>query len=139
MLAEKDERLLARLGWTQRAATAFGIVLTLAGAAYVTWALVSFDPRADPREQPAFDRPIARLAFLYHTYQGILDHILPETDTEKILLSSMKHGMNFSAGIVVMLVRLLIGSLVCMSGLVALTVVVERRRLLRMIAVLRGP
>lgn len=117
----------------QRWATRFGIGLTLLGTLYVAWAVWIYDYRVDPRTQPAFDRPVAALAHLYDGYERILNQIRPETPTEKILLESMQRGMYFSAGTLVLLMRLFLGTLIALSGLVALTVVVERHRLLVLI------
>ena len=132
-LSERERGFLERLSWTQRAATGVGGVLTLAGAAYIAWAVYLFDWRVDPRTQASFDGPIAQLAFLYDRHQTILDKIIPETQVEKFLIDSVRRGMNFSAGTMVMMLRMYLGTLICLMGLVALTVVVERRRLLRMI------
>jgi len=132
-LPERDRVLLARVSRGQRGATIAGIVLTLAGVCYVSWGVYLFDYRVDPRTQPSFDGPVADLAFLYDRHQRILDNIKPETDVEKLLLQGVKRGMYFSSGVMVMMLRIYIGTLVSLMGLVALTVVVERRRLLRMI------
>lgn len=136
-LSEREERFLARLSWTQPVASGFGVALALLGAAYVAWAVHLFDYRVDPRTQPSFDGPIAQLAFLYDRYQNILEKITPETEVEGWLLSGIERGMFFSAGVMVMMLRIFIGTLVCLSGLIALTVVVERRRLLRLIQKVR--
>ena len=132
-LSPREARLLARVRGGQRWATAVGAVLTVVGAAYVAWAVYLFDYRVDPRTQPSFDGPVARLAFLYDRYQSVLDQVAPETQVERWLVEGMKRGMFFSAGVMVMLLRIYIGTLVCLMGLAALTVVVERRRLLRLI------
>jgi hypothetical protein len=57
---------------------------------------------------------------------------------EALLLDSMKRGMVFSAGVMVLMLRVYIGTLVLLMGLIALTVVVERRRLLRVIEKLQA-
>ena len=132
-LSERERAFLDRLQWTQPLAAGLGVVLTLLGIAYVVWACWVFDPRADPREQTSFDGPIARLGFLYDSYQRTIDKIKPESSVEGLLLDLMKSGTFFSAGIMVLMMRLYIGTLVCLMGLIALTVVVERRRLLRLI------
>ena len=132
-LSERERRFLERLDFTQRVATGVGLFLTLAGAAYVAWAVYLFDWRVDPRTQQSFDGPIAELAVLYDRYQKILDRVTPETQTEQWMLDGVRRGMFFSAGTIVMLLRIYLGTLVCLMGLVALTVVVERRRLLLLI------
>jgi hypothetical protein len=138
-LSDSDQGYLDRLQFTQRLATWLGIVLTVLGVAYVVWALHLFDWRVDPRTQSSFDGPVAQLAFLYDSYQGILDRIQPETPVEEMLLAGIERGMFFSAGTMVMMMRIYLGTLVALMGLIALTVVVERRRLLRLIDKLQAP
>ncbi len=132
-LPPAEARLLSRLARTQRWTAAAGLALALVGAAYATWGVVRFDPLADPRRDPGFDRPVAKLAFLYASYQGGVERIEPETFTEAALLETLEGGMKFSAGMVLMLVRLFLGTLVALAGCVMMTVVVERRRLLAII------
>ena len=137
-LSERERGYLERLSWTQRVATAVGLVLSLVGAGYVAWAVYMFDWRVDPRTQVSFDGPIAQLGFLYDRYQTILDKVVPETQVEHWLVDGIKRGMIFSAGTMVMMLRIYIGTLVGLMGLVTLTIVVERRRLLRLIEKLQA-
>ena len=137
-LSAAQERLLARLARTQRWASAAGLVLALAGVAYAGWGMARFDPRGDPRLDPGFDRPVAKLAFLFVSYQGALEYIQPETSTEQFLLETLQGGMKFGSGMALMLLRLLLGTLVAMAGFATMTVVVERRRLLAIIERLRA-
>ncbi len=136
-LDARQERLLARLPRSQRWATAVGISLTLFGTLYAVWGIWMFDYRIDPRTQWGFDRPVTALAHMYDGYERILAQIRPETPTEKVLLDSMRRGMFFSTGTLVLMMRLFLGTLIALAGLVALTVVVERHRLLAMIYRLR--
>ncbi len=138
-LDPSQERLLAQLAHTQRWTGAVGLALALLGIFYATWGVLRFDPRGDPRLDPGFDRPVAKIAFLYASYQGAVDFIEPETATERILQHTLSGGMKFSAGMTLMLVRLFLGTLVAVAGFVMMTVVVERRRLLAIIARLRPP
>ncbi len=137
-LSERELRWLERLDWTQRVATGVGLLLAVLGAAYMAWAVYLFDYRVDPRTQSSFDGPVSELAFLYDGYQRTLDKITPETPVEQMLMEGAKRGMYFSAGTMVMMMRIYVGTLVCLMGLVALTVVIERRRLLRVIAKLQA-
>jgi hypothetical protein len=132
-LTEKQATWLVGLRRGQRISSGLGIVLALLGAAYVAWAVKTFDPRVDPREQPAWDRPIAGLADLYRPYLPIIEAIKPKTDVEQILHEGVTRNLAFSTGVMILLVRVMIGSLVCVAGLAALTVVVERQRLLELI------
>ena len=137
-LSLPEAAFLARLDRTQKIAAWLGVLLALLGAAYIAWALYLFDWRVDPRTQASFDGPIAQLAFLYDSYQNTLDKIQPQTQVERWLIAGVRRGMIFSAGTMVMMLRIYIGSLVCLMGLVSLTVVVERRRLLRLVEKLRA-
>ena len=138
VLSTGQQRLLARLGRTQRWAAAAGLLLALSGSVYAGWGLMRFDPRGDPRLDPGFDRPVARLAFLFVSYQGALEYIQPETSTEQFLLGTLQGGMKFGSGLTLMLLRLLIGTIMAVAGFAAMTVVVERRRLLVIIERLRA-
>lgn len=137
-LTERQTGWLEGLGRGQRISSVLGGVLLLAGIGYIAFAVASFDPRADPREQPSWDRPVAGLADLYSPYRPILRAIRPQTDVEHLLLDGVKLSLAFSTGIMILLVRILIGTILCLSGMAALTVVVERRRLLALIAQLRA-
>ncbi len=137
-LTQKQAALLAGLKRGQRISSALGLVLALLGTAYGVWAVKTFDPRADPLEQPNWDRPVAALADLYRPYLPILKAIRPQTDVERILHEGVMRNLAFSTGVMILLLRVMIASLVCLAGLAALTVVVERRRLLELIDQLEG-
>lgn len=126
-------QFLDRLSAHQKIATVGGLVLTALGAAYVVWAVAVFDYRIDPRTQVSFDAPVANLAFLYDRYQRTIDKIVPETQVETWLFEGIRRGMWFSAGVMVLMLRAFLGTLMFLAGLIALTVVVERRRLLKLI------
>lgn len=132
-LTAPQRRLLDRLHQTQRWTVAVGLVLTLSGLAYTVWGIGRFDPTADPRERPGFDGPVASLAFAFDVHERRLQQIRPETFTEEVLMETLMHGIHFSTGFVILLMRIFLGTLTMVTGLVALTVVVERRRLLAII------
>ena len=67
-----------------------------------------------------------------------LDSIETETARERLLVSGLRRSMHFSAGILALVVRVALGTLMAVAGLVVLTVVVERRRLLQIIGRLRA-
>jgi hypothetical protein len=135
-LSRSQAQLLVRLHRTQRWIAALGLLLTLGGASYAFWGVYRFDANADPRQEPGFDLPVARLAFAYDEQQRTFEKIRPETFTEHVLMESLVRGMNFSASFAVMLMRLFLGTLTLLSGLVILTVGVERQRLLAIIGLL---
>ena len=112
-----------------------GLGRLLLGSLYLGFAVLSFDPRAAPTES-ALDGPVARIGRLFQGYQRVMDQIKPETPTEALLLEALDRNMNFSGGVMLLMLRVFLGTLVVVGGLIALTVFVERERLLR---VIRGP
>jgi hypothetical protein len=136
--AERDATLVESVRRTQRPFMAVGIVLALAGAAYLAWAIARYNPRLDPRDDPGFDRPVAQLAFLFEAHQKRLEQRVEDaTNREIALMRGLLMNMAFSAGMMVLLLRVFIGTLVLVFGLSIMTVVVERARLLGVIGRLR--
>jgi hypothetical protein len=136
--AERDERFVAGVSRSQRPFLAVGIVLALAGAAYLVWAVARYNPRLDPRDDPGFDRPVAQLAFLFDAYQDRLETTAEgATPRELALMRGLNRNMAFSAGMMVLLVRIFVGTILVVFGLSIMTVVVERARLLAVIGRLR--
>lgn len=132
-LTDRDQRHLRQMAWMQPAARWVGVVASLAGIAYVAWAVLSFDYRVDPRDKPSFDGPVLKIAAVYDSYSRTLDKIKPETSIEGLLMEQMQAGLRFSTSVMVLMLRLFLGALVLFFGLVSLTVAVERGRLLRLI------
>jgi hypothetical protein len=137
-LSGSQSQFLARLARTQRLSSGFGVLLVAVGVLYAGWGYARFEPRGDPREAPGFDRPVAQLAFLYEPLQSNLERVESITLAEHQLRGTLSRGMAWSAGLLMLVVRLFIGVLVALAGLVMMTVVVERRRLLRIIERLRS-
>ncbi len=136
-LIESQDRLLRRTIRSQRPMGIVGAALALLGVAYLVWGVTRFDPRVDPRENPGFDWPVARLGFLFERGMVMVENSVPETPTEARLLRGLTRNLNFSAGVMVLLLRIFFGTLALVSGLAIMTVVVERARLLAMIRHLR--
>lgn len=136
-LADSQDRLLGRLIRSQRPMGIAGAVLALLGAAYLVWGVTRFDPSADPRENPGFDWPVARLGFLFERGMVMVENSVPETPTEARLLRGLSRNLSFSAGVMVLLLRIFLGTLALVSGFAIMTVVVERGRLIAMIRHLR--
>jgi len=136
-LSAHQTRLLRRLSVSQRVSSAAGALLTLIGVLYAVWAVWRFEPTATAEQHASFDRPVSQLVTLYAPFFQLVDQVRPHTDVEQVLLDSLRASMHFSLGVYVTLVRVFLGTLVCLAGLIMLTVVVERQRLLRIIAALR--
>lgn len=132
-LSEKDTRLLTRTRRVQRPSLLGGLVLSLIGLAYVSWAVLRFDPLGDPRENPGFDAPVARLGLIFDGYHQKLAERKAETPREISLTRSLHRGMSFSAGVMVLQLRILIGTIAALAGFAMMTVVIERARLLALI------
>lgn len=128
---ERDARYVERVRRSQRPFLALGILLALTGAAYLTWGIARYKPWLDPRENPGFDQPVANLAFLFDRHEAQLEvkaqHATPE---ERRLMRGLTRNMEFSAGIMVLLLRMFLGTLTLVFGFAIMTVVVERARLL---------
>jgi hypothetical protein len=136
---ETDAGFVERVRKSQRPFMIAGIVLALAGAAYLTWAIARYNPRLDPRDDPGFDRPIAQIAFLFEAHQARLEQRVDDATPREIgLMRGLLMNMAFSAGMMVLLVRVFIGTILLVSGLSIMTVVVERARLLAVIHRLKG-
>jgi len=136
-LAEKQDLLLGRIVRSQRPMAIAGGVLALLGAAYLVWGVTRFDSRTDPRVNPGFDWPVARLAFIFERGQAQLESADPGSVTEQRLRRGLLRNLQFSSGVMVLLLRIFFGTLGLVSGLAIVTVVVERARLITLITRLR--
>jgi hypothetical protein len=139
LIDASDERLVAAIGRRQNAAILLGLILVLSGGFYALWGIGRFDPKADPRETPGFDRPIAELAFLFDRKDRAVGNIDPQTSMERFLQNELQHQMRLTGSLIILLMRLFLGTFLLTAGLILLTVVVERRRLLKVIRKLHPP
>jgi hypothetical protein len=137
-LSERDARLLARIRRSERPTLIWACLLMVLGTSYAVWGSLRFDPRAGIEAHLSFDRPLSPLGELYAAYLPALRTIRPNTDTEALLISGMKANMAFSIGIMITLMRVFLGILIGVMGMVALSVRLERRRLLDVIARLQA-
>src|SRR5215470_18773388 len=133
-LEEKQSQFLAGVRRRQKPIAITGALIAVAGAFYLAWAVLRFDPRGDPRVNPGFDGPVAELAFIFQRGMVIVENAVPETPSEKRMLHALAVNMNFSAGIIVTMMRVFLGTLAMLGGFIMMTVAVERARLLRLIA-----
>jgi hypothetical protein len=136
-LAEKQSLLLGRIARSQRPMAITGGVLALLGAVYLVWGVLRFDPHGDPRANPGFDWPVARLAFIFERGQAMIESAEPGSPNEQRLRRGLERNMEFSAGAMLMLLRVFFGTLALVSGFAIMTVVVERARLIGLIERLR--
>jgi hypothetical protein len=138
-LSERDARLIARMQRSERPTLVWACVLMLLGTSYAIWGALRFDPRAEVEAHMSFDRPVSSLGKLYSAYTPFLRLVRPNTDVEAILMSGIKANIAFSVGIMITLMRVFLGILMLVMGMVALSVRLERRRLLDVIARTQAP
>jgi hypothetical protein len=132
-LEGNDASFLSSVRRHQRPLAISGALLSVCGIAYLAWAIVRYDPKADPRLDTGFDRPIAQLGFVFQRGLWMVENAEPHTPTEDRLLRGLSHNMQFSAGMMVLLLRIFTGTLAMLGGFIIMTVVVERARLLKLI------
>ncbi|HKC51771.1 MAG TPA: hypothetical protein VKF60_13320 [Myxococcota bacterium] len=132
-LEGRESSYLSSVVRRQRPIAIAGAVIALLGAGYLTWAIARYDQHADPRDSPGWDRPIADLAFVFQRGQLRVEKAEAQTPSEARLLRALSRNMQFSAGIMVLQVRMFVGTLALLGGCIMMTVVLERSRLLRLI------
>jgi hypothetical protein len=86
---------------------------------------------------PGFDGPVANLAFIFERGMILVENAAPQTPSEARMLNALGRNMKFSAGIMVTMMRIFLGTLAMLGGFIMMTVAVERGRLLRLIAKLQ--
>jgi hypothetical protein len=136
-LEPRQERYLGRVLRSQLRVQIAGLLLALAGAGYVVFGVYHFHPARDPTAVHAFDRPIASAGQLLARYRTALRNLPPQTVQEQFLISELHSQTRITAAVAVLLLRMLVGTLILVGGLICLTVAVERHRLLALIATLR--
>jgi hypothetical protein len=138
-LAEREVKYLARTRRHQRPIAIAGAILAVAGIAYLTWAIYRYSPHADPRQDSGFDRPVAELGRLFERGLFLVENATPQTPTEQRLMHGLSRNMQFSSGVMVLQMRIFLGTITMLGGFIMMTVAVERGRLLRLIKTLERP
>jgi hypothetical protein len=133
-LSDRQRALLGALPRQQRIAGLFGIACGVAGILYIAWAISRFDPAGDPAEGIGFDAPVTRpVATLYVEYRDSLAKREFEDYQARALARSLGYNMNFVAGLLLLSFRVILGLMVTLLGFATMTVVIERRRLIRIL------
>lgn len=107
-----------------------GTVLFLVGAVYMLWAVNRLHSTPAAAEPAAFDQPIARLARLVGTAQERLSRVQPATPVERALLEELRAQMDLTGRLLLLVLRLLVGSIVATAGLALLATTVAQQPLL---------
>ncbi len=136
-LDARQERYLGRVLRAQRRVQIAGILLALAGTGYVLFGVYHFHPARDPTAERSFDRPIAQVGQLLARYRAALRNLPSTTLQEQFLMSELHSQTRITASVAVLLLRIFVGTLIGVGGLICITVSVERHRLLALIATLR--
>ena len=130
MLHERDARTLARLRAGQRWLLAAGFVLFLLGAGYMFWATQRLHSTAASDEPGAFDRPVAGLGRLTAGVERRLGQARPVSALERSLLAELRSQVDLNGRLLILVLRLLIGSVVATAGLALLATTFAQRPLL---------
>jgi hypothetical protein len=130
MLHEHDARTLVRLRAGQRWLLLAGTLLFLLGVGYMCWAVQRLHSTPAAAEPEAFDRPIAGLGRLIGAAEQRLSRTEPVTPLERSLLAKLQVQVDLSGRLLLLVLRLLIGSVVATAGLVLLATTFAQRPLL---------
>jgi hypothetical protein len=130
MLHDFDARTLGRLRALQRPMILLGAALFLLGAVYMLWAVNRLHAVSAADEPAAFDRPIAGLARLTGAAQERLSRAQPATPLERSLLLELRAQLDLNGRLLLLVLRLLVGSIVATAGLALLATTFAQRPLL---------
>jgi hypothetical protein len=130
VLHERDARTLARLRACQRPMLIVGALLFLLGVAYMLWAVDRLHSTPAAAEPQAFDRPIAGLARLVAGAQERLGRVQPGTALETSLVDELRKQTDITGRLLLLVLRLLIGSMITTGGLALLATTFAQRPLL---------
>ena len=130
MLHDRDARTLARLRALQRPMLGAGALLFLLGAAYMLWSVDRLHGTPAAAEPDAFDRPIAALARLVGSAQDRLERVQPVSPLETSLLEDLRQRTELTGRLLLLVLRLLIGSAIATAGLALLATTFAQRPLL---------
>jgi hypothetical protein len=130
MLHDRDARTLARLRASQRWLLAGGALLFLLGTGYMLWAVQRLHSTPAVAEPQAFDRPIAGLGRLIVAAEERLGRAEPVTALERSLLAELRVKTDLTGRLLLLVLRLLVGSIVATAGLVLLSTTFAQRPLL---------
>jgi hypothetical protein len=130
MLHDRDARTLARVRAGQRWLLVAGALLFLLGAGYMFWAVQRLHSTPAAAEPGAFDRPIAGLARLIVATEERLSRTEPVTPLERSLLTELRAQVDATGRLLLLVLRLLIGSVVATAGLALLATTFAQRPLL---------
>ncbi len=136
-LSDRQRALLEALPKQQRVAWISGVACSVAGIAYIVWAISRFEPLGNPAHDIGFDAPVTRpVATLYVHYGDHLRARSYDSPQARFLARYVERNMNFSAGLLLLAFRVILGLTATLLGFATMTVVVERGRLLRIVGAL---
>jgi uncharacterized membrane protein YphA (DoxX/SURF4 family) len=104
------------------------------GSGYAFWAVEQV--KREGENGAGFDAPIARLERLGAARRAALRTLPAQTDLERRLVTELDGRERTTARLLVMVIRLLVGSALVTAGIAALTVVLAERPLIALLAAL---
>jgi uncharacterized membrane protein YphA (DoxX/SURF4 family) len=120
VLHERDAQTLARMRRRQRPMLLLGVLLLVLGAGYMVWGVQRLQRTPAAAEVAAFDRPVAGMARLTADAQARLERVTPVTPLERSLLDDLRRQTDVTGRLLVLVLRVLLGSIVATAGLVLL-------------------
>lgn len=115
-----------------------GGLLMLVGCSYAVWGARQLNPARVDDPHPAFDRPIAQLETLFvHPQQERLRRIQPRTKRESQLLDQLLWQTRLAGRLLVLLFRILVGTVLVGMGATLLAVGLTEQRFVSMLDKLR--
>jgi len=136
-LSDREVRWLQRLHRRQPFAIAVAFVLIAAGGGYSVWALQRFKLGASQSAHPDFDVPIARVQRLFEQLIAA-PQVEAATQLEQRLIKDRQDLGRFASGLLVLILRVSLGSMALVQGLILLSVALAQKPLLKVIDKLRS-
>jgi hypothetical protein len=133
-LTARDHRLVRQARARGRWTLALGLALAIAGGLYLLWAVRQIE-RPGPLGA-GFDRPIARLGALGEPRLRAIEQVPPRTERERALMDELAVQTRLSARLLVLVLRVVIGSAALTGGLLLVVAALSERPLLRIIVAL---
>jgi len=109
---------------------ALGALLLVLGAGYMFWSVQQLHGTPAAAESQAFDRPVAGMARLTVDALARLERVTPVTPLERSLLGDLRRQTDVTGRLLILVLRLLLGSMLVTAGLVLLASAVAQWPLL---------
>lgn len=110
---------------------ALGALLLVLGSGYMFWSVQRLHGTPATDEAQAFDRPVAGMARVTVDALARLNRVAPVTPLERALHDDLRRQTDVTGRLLILVLRLLVGSMLVTAGLVLLTNALAQWPLLR--------